>query len=75
MVFPHNSQKIRVRIMSRGERQPSDKLVYFESKSAKANGTELAHLDFDFHNNNKFITCVEISINVSMSSGTRYQSH
>lgn len=67
ILYTRNAPKITAKKVTKGVRQPGDKYMHFDTKTTIVNETDkFPIIDFEFHHNKKFITYIEISINVSI---------
>lgn len=66
LVYAYNQTRTRNRIVTVGRRQPNDKLLKFESKTARITG-RFPELDFEFNDGRKYLTFARFSFNVSLN--------
>lgn len=65
LVYAHNHEQKRNRIISVGQRQLNDKLLKFESK-VNTIARRFPESDFEFYDERKYLTCVKFSFSVSI---------
>lgn len=64
LVYEHNSAQTKDRLISIGERQTNDKLLYTASKLVTTT-SRFAEDDFQYEDELKSISCIEFSFDVS----------
>lgn len=64
VVYGHNSTQTRNRKVNMGYRQDGDKLIAFQTKNVTF-AYRFAETEFEFHDQQKYITCIGFSFDVS----------